>query len=246
MNSLVKRKRVITYVFIGLLVFFTVIGLYFQLTESGFWGAIGEVNSNSASDSGEKTENQMIMNAPTPTQLPTEAKYGEPFTVSGIEVTVNSATVGKNHGALPPLSDPDSIASKGVKLDTSGNFTDNHNYVDVEVTCKNTGSQGEGDDPDGVRLNSFWLVAPDGESFSQVAEAGMSDAVDFTRLIESAGFYELAAGESVTAHIGFVLTDEQLKDLQGKLYFLPDFSGIAMQYPKEANAHWVKLDYALS
>lgn len=173
-----------------------------------------------------------------PGGVPVEAAIGESFIVGEqIEVTVTGIGCQKEKGPLPELSQ-DWADYYGVIFDSSGTIQNDFVYVIVEATFKNVSdSAGAGE----IRLNQSYLVQDVDGDVSPVAEVLLCDSVDLSAQTSNAGEYDLAPGESVTAHLGFIMQQDNLSNSSSPVYYLPDFTGASLYDPASVNARWVKV-----
>lgn len=175
--------------------------------------------------------------------LPHEASLGDSFSMFGIEVTVHSIEVRKNLGSLEPL-DADYASYQGVMLRDDGTIENDYSYVVVQVTYKN---QTDSIDTGRVQLLQAKLACKGSDGNIQARYEAATADVPGVKSGEVPGSsydgstYEIAPSASLSYSIGFVVPDSELKKATGDqaLYFLPDFSGMTVQYPRFVNAHWV-------
>ncbi|EEA90515.1 hypothetical protein [Collinsella stercoris] len=173
-----------------------------------------------------------------PGGVPVEAAIGESFIVGEqLEVTVNGIACQKEKGPLPELSQ-DWADYYGVILDTNGTIQNDFVYVIVEATFKNVSDSADAGE---IRLNQSCLAQDVDGDVSPVAEVVLCDSVDLNAQVSNAGEYDLADGESITTHLGYVVPQDALSDSGSPLYFLPDFTGASLYDPASVNAHWVKV-----
>ena len=188
-----------------------------------------------------QTNQAPSINAPVqedPGGLPTDASIGESFIVGDqIKVTVNGITCQKEKGPLPELAG-DWADHCGAVVDSNGTITNDFVYVIVEVTFENVSGSDEAGE---IRLNQSPLAKDVGGDATLAAEVVLCDSVDLNAQVSNAGEYDLASGESITTHLGYVVPQDDLSDSGSPLYFLPDFTGASLYDPASVNAHWVKV-----
>lgn len=173
---------------------------------------------------------------PAPETRPPEAAIGQTYAVSGYEVTVHDIRVGKTRGSLPllPVEKMGLLRNETAQLDADGTFQDNHLYVDVELTVKNASHTGD----DKFLATACSLNANSEDGIFYGAEPVASDFTDFTAPGRDAAWVPLAVGESVSGHVGFVVTEEAVSNQDAPLFFTVDVKGLVEQAPEEAGTSW--------
>ena len=177
-----------------------------------------------------------LTSIPAPETRPPEAAIGQTYTVSGYEVTVHDIRVGKTRGSLPllPVEEMGLVRNETAQIDADGTFQDNHLYVDVELTVKNV-SHTEDDE---FLATACWLFANSEDGIFYGADPVASDFTDLTAPGRDAARVPLAVGESVSGHVGFVVTEEAVSNQDAPLFFTVDVNGLVEQVPEEAGTSW--------
>lgn len=177
-----------------------------------------------------------LTSIPAPETRPPEAAIGQTYTVSGYEVTVHDIRVGKTRGSLPllPVEEMGLVRNETAQLDADGTFQDDHLYVDVELTVKNVSHSQD----DKFLATACSLHANSEDGIFYGAEPVASDFTDFTEQGHDAGKVPLAVGESVSGHVGFVVTEDAVSNQDAPLYFTVDVNGLVEQAPEEAGTSW--------
>ncbi len=171
-----------------------------------------------------------------PTARPPVAEIGETYMASGYEVKVQDIRVGKNRGELPQILVEEMLLGRNphVELDEDGTFQDDHLYVDAALTVTNVSN----DWNDDFLLTACRLNANSEDGIFYGAEPVTSDIPEWTAPGHAAGHVPLAIGESVSGHIGFVVTEDQLLNEEEPLYFTVDVKGLVEGYPEDADTSW--------
>lgn len=177
-----------------------------------------------------------LTSIPAPETRPPEAAIGQTYTVSGYEVTVHDIRVGKTREPLPllPVEEMGLMRNETAQLDADGTFQDDHLYVDVELTVKNVSHT----EDDKFLVTACNLKANSKDGIFYGAEPVASDFTDFAELSHDAGKVPLAVGESVSGHVGFVVTEEAVSNQDAPLFFTVDVNGLVEQAPEEAGTSW--------
>lgn len=173
---------------------------------------------------------------PAPETRPPEAAIGQMYTVSGYEVTVHDIRVGKTRGSLPllPVEKMGLLRNETAQLDADGTFQDDHLYVDVELTVKNVSHT----EDNKFLATACSLNANSEDGIFYGAEPVASDFTDFAAPGHDAARVPLAVGESVSGHVGFVVTEEAVSNQDAPLFFTVDVKGLVEQAPEEAGTSW--------
>ena len=173
---------------------------------------------------------------PAPETRPPEAAISQTYTVSGYEVTVHDIRVGKTRESLPllPVEEMGLMRNETAQIDADGTFQDDHLYVDVELTVKNVSHT----EDNKFLATACSLNANSEDGIFYGAEPVASDFTDFTEQSHDAGKVPLAVGESVSGHVGFVVTEDVVSNRDAPLYFTVDVNGLVEQAPEEAGTSW--------
>lgn len=177
---------------------------------------------------------------PPPTTRPPEVAIGETHTVQGYEVTVQSIRVGRERGNLPyaDAKDMHLLRGESVRMDADGTFLDDHRYVDVELTVKNVSNT----EYDKFLVTACSLHTNKKDGIGYGSEVYTSTIASFDeRLGHDSGKVPLAVGESVSGHVGFIVTKQMLESAEAPLYFAVDVSGSAWIKPEESGASWIRV-----
>lgn len=169
-----------------------------------------------------------------PTARPPVAEIGETYMASGYEVKVQDIRVGKTRGPLPLV--PETAMHLGrdehAQLDENGTFQDDHLYVDVNLTIHNVSYD------DDFLIGGCVLYSNSENGVFPGGGSVASDLADLTAPGHDSGNVSIAIGESVSGHIGFVVTEDQLLNEEEPLYFTVDVKGLVEGYPEDADTSW--------
>lgn len=170
--------------------------------------------------------------------LKTTYKVNDVISTKDLNITVRSATISKKLNNLPipelaSMAIPPSI-DINKSFDSSFNFTDNNNYLQIELIIENTL-----DESQIISLNNFRIVK---ENMALITESVLTSTN--TNFDKNMFKYEITGHEQRHIFLGYIITDEVKEENKENIYLSINLNGTSeINKEKDYDKRMVRLEF---